>query len=473
MHKNSSIFFAFVLLVGDFLAVLSAFVVAYIIRVKFDDRHLVEPISAKTYLLTLLFVLPIWIIVHALIGLYQKSTLMSRIREFTKLSIGSFIGILVVIGADFVTPGNFFPARLVVVYAFVLSFLFLLIFRILARRFHNRLLNRRGGIRVLVIGSGKTSKSMINSIFSDGGYQVIGFVGKNAYLPSGTSTFASLGSAVESIGDNIDSIIQTELFADENRNSEVLEFAQTRHIAYQLIPGNNEIFSGKLEVELLSGMPVISVHPTQLLGWGRIIKRLFDFAVSLLLLIISSPLFILIMLVHKLSEPRSPIFFTQARLTRFNREFKVIKFRSQYEQFDGTTPEQAFQMIGKPELSAKYRANGDYLKNDPRITPLGRLLRATSLDELPQLWNVLKGDISLVGPRALVPQELNKHDQKHMILSVKSGVTGLAQVSGRKDISFDERRRLDLYYVQNWSFWLDIIILLKTIKVVLFQHGAK
>jgi len=224
---------------------------------------------------------------------------------------------------------------------------------------------------------------------------------------------------------------------------------------------------------LLSGMPVIAVHPTQLLGWGRIIKRLFDFSLSLVLLVICSPIFLFIMLIHKLSEPRSPIFFTQIRLTRFNREFRVIKFRSQYEQFDGTTPEQAFQMIGKPELSAKYRANGDFLKNDPRVTPLGRFLRATSLDELPQLWNVLKGDISLVGPRALIPQEINKHDQKHMILSVKSGVTGLAQVSGRKDISFDERRRLDLYYVQNWSFWLDILILLKTIKVVVFQHGAK
>src|SRR5690606_23112501 len=112
-------------------------------------------------------------------------------------------------------------------------------------------------------------------------------------------------------------------------------------------------------------------------------------------------------------------------------------------------------------------------KKDPRITPLGRFLRATSLDELPQLWNVLKGDISLVGPRALIPQELKEYKQRHSILSVKSGLTGLAVISGRKDIPFEERRQLDLYYVQNWSFWNDVVILAKTIAVVVLRRGAK
>jgi lipopolysaccharide/colanic/teichoic acid biosynthesis glycosyltransferase len=113
------------------------------------------------------------------------------------------------------------------------------------------------------------------------------------------------------------------------------------------------------------------------------------------------------------------------------------------------------------------------LPEDPRITPFGKFLRATSLDELPQLINVLKGDISLVGPRALVPQELDTHAKKHTILSVKSGLTGLAQVSGRRDISFDERRQLDMYYVQNWSFGLDLTILIKTVRAVLRGSGAK
>ncbi len=129
--------------------------------------------------------------------------------------------------------------------------------------------------------------------------------------------------------------------------------------------------------------------------------------------------------------------------------------------------------MGKPHLADKYRANGDFLQNDPRITKIGKFLRKTSLDELPQLFNILKGNISLVGPRALVPQELEHYAFKNLILSVKSGLTGLAQISGRRDIPFEERRALDLYYVQNWSFWMDIKIIFRTVIKVFSGRGAK
>ena len=129
--------------------------------------------------------------------------------------------------------------------------------------------------------------------------------------------------------------------------------------------------------------------------------------------------------------------------------------------------------MDKPELIRPYRENGDYLANDPRVSHIGRFLRRTSLDELPQIFNIIKGDISFVGPRALHPDELNKFAQKNLILTVKSGLTGLAQVSGRRDINFEERRKLDLYYVQNWSLWLDLTILIKTFRVVLRRNGAR
>ncbi len=129
--------------------------------------------------------------------------------------------------------------------------------------------------------------------------------------------------------------------------------------------------------------------------------------------------------------------------------------------------------MGKSNLIKKYRDGGDQIKNDPRVTKVGRFLRATSLDELPQLFNVLRGDISLVGPRALVPGELRHYGDRSLLLSVKSGLTGLAQVSGRRDISFSERRALDIYYIQNWSLWLDFRILLRTIGAVLLRKGAK
>lgn len=156
----------------------------------------------------------------------------------------------------------------------------------------------------------------------------------------------------------------------------------------------------------------------------------------------------------------------QKRLTRFNNVFNVYKFRSHYAKYDGKSYEEVFAMVGKPELMEEYIKNGYKLKKDFRVTALGRFIRKTSLDELPQLINVFRGDISLVGPRALIPEELNTYEKKHTILSVKSGLTGLAVVSGRTDISFEERRKLDTYYVQNWSFWLDLMILIKTVKVL-------
>jgi lipopolysaccharide/colanic/teichoic acid biosynthesis glycosyltransferase len=218
-------------------------------------------------------------------------------------------------------------------------------------------------------------------------------------------------------------------------------------------------------------MPVIAVHQTALIGWGRIVKRLFDIIVGGLLLVILSPVILLIVLLQLLTG--GSVFFRQIRLTRFNHHFRVFKFRTIKPKYNGLSPEEAFKKMDQPKLIKEYRSNGDYLPHDPRFSRLGRFLRQTSLDELPQLFNVIKGDLSLVGPRALVPVELNVYEKRHAILSVKSGLTGLAQVSGRRNINFDERRKLDMFYVQNWSFWLDLIILLKTVRVVLTGEGAK
>lgn len=168
-----------------------------------------------------------------------------------------------------------------------------------------------------------------------------------------------------------------------------------------------------------------------------------------------------------------PVFFRQERLSRHNKKVRIFKFRTMKKKYNGLLPEEAFAKMNQPELAKQYRKNGDQLDNDPRVGRLGRFLRSSSLDELPQLINVIKGDISLVGPRALVERDLDKYDKKSLILSVKSGLTGLAVISGRKDLPFDERRKLDLYYVQNWSFWNDIVILAKTAAVVIFHRGAK
>lgn len=471
MKNNAALGYALLLVVGDFLVLLGAFSLAYILRVKIDERPLLQQITAAEYFRAMFSVLPLWVLVHAFIGLYSQRVYDRRFQELGRLLVGSALGILVLIGYDFVSTSNLFPARLVPVYGLALGFSFLVIFRTLARLFRRFLFAYGIGVsNVLIVGNTAKSAEVAEAIANTKttGQHVLGIVGGKA---KGFKHFASFTEAVERVSHPIHSIIQTELFNDQEHNDEVLRFAQVNHAAYRFVPGNSSLFVGNMEVELFGGsIPMIAVHQTALVGWGRIAKRLFDLVGSFLLIIITSPVMLLTAIAVKLSDPRGPVFMRgvqQERLTRHNRIFKVYKFRSHYAKYDGKKDEEVFAMIGKPELINEYRRNGDRLDHDFRVTPVGRVIRRTHIDELPQLFNILRGEISLVGPRALIPNELNKYEKKHTILSVKSGLTGLAQVSGLRDISFEERRKLDTYYVQNWSFWMDLAILVKTLKAVL------
>lgn len=477
MKNNSSLIYRIVLVLGDFLALVAAFSVAYIIRVKHDPRPLIQQIPAEKYLLAILMVMPLWIIVNAAIGLYSKAVFENRFAELGKLLFGSLMGILAVVGYDFIINNTLFPARLVAVYGFLLGLGFLVIFRTLARWIRSILFSYNIGItNLLIIGSGKSTDSVIEQ-FSDTastGYRIIGIVGKAPKGYADIPRFESLEEAIKKLKQpSIHSIIQTSLYKDEDKNTELLSFAQQNHIEFRFLPANGEFYSGNIEVELFREIPAITVHQTALIGWGRIVKRVFDVLLSLILIIITSPIMLITAILIKISHPREKVMFKQTRLTQFNKPFTVYKFRTNKPEYNGLSPEEAFTKMGKTELIKQYRSNGDFLEKDPRVSAFGRFLRKTSIDELPQLLNVLKGDISLVGPRALVPQELDEYLHKHHILSVKSGMTGLAQVSGRLDISFEERRKLDMYYVQNWSFWLDIVILLRTLRTVLGGKGAK
>ena len=478
MKNNASQIYNIFLIIGDFFALIAAFVGAYILRVSVSTVPVAYSVPARTYLMIFLMVLPFWLLIFALLGLYNSTIYEKRFIEFGRLLIGSFIGLLFVIFINFLSVNPLFPAKLVPIYGFGLGFLFLLIFRNLARLVRTELFSYRVGLdNILIVGNTVMTAELVDLLINSrqSGYKIMGIIGtKHALgLHQDIACFSSLASALEYIREPIHTILQTELYADESRNRDLLEYAQANHIAYRFAPGNSELFVGNLDVQLFRGsIPVIAVHQTALIGWGRIVKRMFDFAVGLIMLVVLSPLMAFIAAAIKLSDGGS-VFLRQMRLTRFNNEFKVYKFRSMNKTYNGLLPEEAFAKMGKPELAVEYRSNGDYLANDPRITRIGHFLRATSLDELPQLFNVILGDISLVGPRALVPRDLSVYEKRHTILSVKSGITGLAQVSGRKNISFEERRKLDIFYVQNWSFWLDVIILVKTIRVVLERTGAE
>ncbi|HEY1064215.1 MAG TPA: sugar transferase [Candidatus Saccharimonadales bacterium] len=476
MKNNASIIYNFFLLIGDSLALVVAFIVAYILRVSLSSRAISQQISAFDYFQAVLLVIPFFLLIFALLGLYSNRIHEKRFSEIGKLLVGTFVGILFVISYSYIANTPVFPARLVVLYAFLLAFFFVWLFRTFARGIRRELFNYGMGINnVIVVGDTKLAHSLIESLANTSvtGYRVTALVGSRGGRPSTHyAHYKTFAEAVANHGKDTHTIIQTELFADGEKNDEILTYAQENHIAYRFVPGNSELFTGNIDAEVFHGVPVIAVHQTALVGWGRVVKRLFDLVASGIGLIIASPFMLLIAVGIKLTSGGS-VFFRQERLSRFDSKVRIFKFRSQYAKYDGTSPEEAFAMMGRPELGAEYRRNGDFLEKDPRVTPFGRFLRKYSLDELPQLINVFRGDISLVGPRALVPFELEKFAQKNLILSVKSGLTGLAQVSGRRDISFEERRALDLYYVQNWSFWNDIVIIIKTMWIVLRHKGSR
>lgn len=479
MKNNASLVYSFFLIIGDFLALIAAFIAAFILRVTLDSRPIVASITSVQYLKIFIILLPFWLIIFALLGLYNKSTYDNRFREFGKLFIGTFIGILFIISYSYITNTAIFPARLVTIYGYLLALCFMLLFRTIARGIRRSLFSYGIGVNnVLIIGNTQVTDELVSSLSHTkiSGYRVAGIVSTSTRHYNSSHQhhiFQTFEEALHKLHDvPLQSIVQTELYAAQDRNNDILTYAQENHIAYRFVPGNSELFVGNIEVDLFQSIPVIAIHQTALVGWGRVVKRLFDIVIGCIGFVVVLPMMLLIAIAIKLFDP-GPVFFRQERLGRFNTRFKIFKFRTNKIAYSGLLPEEAFAKLGKPELAIQFRKNGDFVPHDPRFSRLGVFLRKSSLDEIPQLINVIRGDISLVGPRALVPRELDKYDKKNLILSVKSGMTGLAVISGRKSISFEERRKLDLYYVQNWSFWNDIIILSKTVSIVLFHRGAE
>ena len=225
--------------------------------------------------------------------------------------------------------------------------------------------------------------------------------------------------------------------------------AQTHHIEYSFIPGEAEFYSGKNSVDVFLGYPMITVYQTPLVGWGAIVKRIFDQLLSTLLIIVLSPVFLILFIVKKVVDP-GPAFYVSQRLSRFSKPIGLIKFRSMDAKYGSRDAADEFRDMGREDLALEYEKNRK-VEDDPRITRFGAFLRASSLDELPQILNVFKGELSLVGPRPILPQEVKLASGRTSLLhSVKSGVTGIWQVSGRSELSFEERIELELFYAQNW-----------------------
>lgn len=474
MQRKSDYILRLALIIGDAVMLILSFAAAYAIRVHIDPRPYVFESQLLEFVITTLWVLPVLLIILAVLGLYKKSFIMgkSRLSETGRLAIAAILSVAALIVYDFFTGDNLFPVRVMALSSVALCFVFLVIERFLIRFVAKQIFRKDYGTkRVLIIGNHKNTEYLADYITStpESGYRLAGVVASKKYIPKDLKEkqYSSLKDALKKV--RADVIFQT----DEKSTEYVYRQAIQRHLLYYFVPSETALSSHFGELELIGNTPAVLVKLTPLSGGMAAIKRAFDICFSLVALIIAAIPMLIVFIIQKILDIRHSAFYVDERLTRYNRKFKCYKFRSMKAEYSGMTAEEAFIKMGKPELIKPYRKNGDYMKNDPRITKFGHFIRATSLDELPQLFNILKGDISLIGPRALLPGELRDYGDRSLILAVKSGLTGFAQVSGRRDISFEERRSLDIYYVMNWSLILDLSIFFKTIATVLKRDGAK
>jgi len=325
--------------------------------------------------------------------------------------------------------------------------------------------------RLLVIGAGEVGRAVMRNIIAQPelGYQIVGFLDDD---PTKSNTdigpIKALGP-VENLSEvikayDINQVIITLPWQYHRKTVRLVLEAEEAGVRARVVPDLFQLSLGGVDVETINGIPLISIKQTALTGWNLILKRALDLSLSLVIVLLTAPLWALIALAIKLDSP-GPVFFTQERAGKYGRPFKVYKFRSMYV---GAEAEQQ-------KLAAQNEASGPLFKirDDPRRTRVGRFIRRTSLDELPQFINVIRGEMSIVGPRpALFSEVAQYQDWQRKRLEIQPGITGLWQVSGRSDLTFDEMVMLDIYYGENWSLGADIRIMLRTIPQVLFGDGA-
>lgn len=463
------------LLVNDSLMSLLAFRLAFLIRFEFAIPifHL-EVIPFQPYYSSVSVVLlPVWLLIFATFGLYRRQNLLGGTDEYALVARSTTIGMLILVVFGFLKP-EFVIARGWLLLAWAFSFLFISIGRLLLRRVIY-FLRKRGYFvsSALIIGANDEGLSLARQLrsWNTSGLDVIGFVDKK--LKPGTLLFDDirvLGTtdqldAVVREYDVEDLILASSAISSHDKMLEIFQrYGVDSKVNVRMSSGLYEIITTGLTVREFAYVPLVGVNKVRLTGMNRLLKIMLDYAVVGPGLILISPLLLLIAILIKLDSP-GPVFHLRRVMGVNGREFNAYKFRTMYSDGDAI-------LAKHPQLKDELVTNHK-LKSDPRVTKVGGVLRRLSFDELPQLFNILKGDMSLVGPRMISPSEIEEYEKWDInLLTVRPGLTGLWQVSGRSDISYKERVRLDMHYIRNYSLWLDLQIIWRTIPVVIKGKGA-
>jgi exopolysaccharide biosynthesis polyprenyl glycosylphosphotransferase len=408
------------------------------------------------------------IIVFKLKGLYDTQHRRSWADEVSVIASGTLIGSAVMVVGVFYAR-SFGYSRLVFIFAGVIIVVLLALARSVEYWIRN--VRRRSGIgliKILVVGNGPLGRAIVQNVVAlpDLGYQVVGLADDDNDQDLGRYEWLGRTEDVPKLvaEHDVDEVVIALPSESHTKVAKILLSCAEQQVSFRIAPDFYQLSLNQLDIVELNGIPLIGVRELSLSGPNLFIKRVIDVVVSGTLLVLSAPVSLVVALAIYLEDP-GPILVTQTRVGRHGKPFPFYKFRSMCVNADNLLA----------DLQTKNEASGPVFKirSDPRRTRVGRIIRKLSIDELPQFYNILRGDMSLVGPRPPFPWEVEKYeDWHHKRLEVTPGLTGLGQVSGRSDLPFDETALLDLWYIENWSLGLDLKILLRTVPAVLSGRGA-
>lgn len=361
-----------------------------------------------------------------------------------------------------------FYSRLVFALNALALFLLLAAWRAAKRRLvRARVARGRDNLRVLIVGAGKVGAAVVSEMarLPYFGWEAVGYLDDRAPAgPHGRPVLGTLAELEPVVRQHFIDLVIVTIPSAREKVVAILEAARALKIGVRIVPDLHQLSSEEIRASALGEIPLLEYHRHQPHGTDLAAKRAFDLILSGLLLLLLLPFLpILVLLIKR--DNSGPVFYVSRRCGKNGRVFSFFKFR--------TMVPGAEAMLDS--LQAENESDGPVfkMKNDPRVTPVGRLLRRFSIDELPQLWNVFRGDMSLVGPRPPTPEEVKRYtDRQLRRLEIRPGITCLWQVKGRADLSFEEWIKWDLFYIENWSFWLDLQILLLTLGAVIRGKGA-
>lgn len=470
--KKSELIFSFILVPLDFLMIILAGISAYNIRyatIMTGIRPVIFNLLFLDYLKILLAIAPLWIMLFALAGLYNIRSARTIVKEVYRVTLACSTGLMLIVILIFLRR-ELFDSRFIVLAGWVLAIIYISFARILIRFLQRYLYKYNIGVhQVVLVGDSKTVENLMKT-FSSGkepGYAVV-----KRLRDFSLETSQELLKFIKT--KSVDEIIQSDPNLTKAETLRMFDFADENHIVFKYAADLLDTKVLKTEVTEISGVPIVEVKKTTLDGWGRIAKRIFDVVASLILIILVSPILLITAIAVKL-DSRGPVLFSRLddggmlyRVGQGGRLFHYFKFRSMIDKHN---------YMRYTELADKnIRKDGPMVKivEDPRVTRVGKFIRRFSIDELPELFLVLKGDMSLVGPRPHLPEEVAKYEHHHKkVLTIKPGITGMAQISGRSDLSFEEEVKLDTYYIENWTLLFDLAIILRTPLAVLRSRKAE